>query len=122
MIQIHKIDNTEIIKSLALKDNFVYNKKNTYLGVFSDEEVVEYLCYSCDGKKYTILSISDKSGDFQLILGLVKTLIFLADIGMIELITMPLKYGRISKAIGFDTQEDFYELKINEYHAKCVKC
>lgn len=122
MIEIHKINDVEIIKSLAINDKFDYNDKNVYLGVFCDNEVIEYLCYEHNDNDYNIISISDKSGDFQLILGLVKTLIFLGDIGKKETIFLPLEYERVAKSIGFDMKDAAYELKINEYHTKCVKC
>lgn len=122
MLEIHKINEIEIIKRLETEINLEYNKNNIFLGVYIDGEVKEYLCYRQSDDSFTVLYVSDNTKDFQLIFGLVKTLVFLADMAMAEYVVLPLFYDRIAKAVGFDKTPDNYILKISEYHEKCGKC
>lgn len=119
MLEIHKIKDTEIIKQLATEIKIEYNENDFYLGAIVDGDIAEYLCYKQVDSAYVVMHISDKTGDFQLILGLVKTLVFLADLGRMERVTLPLFYERAAKAVGFSECDSVYELKLADYQNKC---
>lgn len=121
MLEIHIIKDDETVKHLATEANIEYNNNDIYLGVYIDDKIAEYLCYRQFDKTYTVIYVSDKTNDFQLIYGLAKTLIFLADMRMMEKVTLPLNYERIAKAIGFDMDDGVYQLKISDYQSKCGK-
>ena len=76
-------------------------------------------CENVENNRLFDVSVSDKSGDFQITIGLIKTLIFYVDLAMLERLILPLKYDRIAKAIGFVQTDSAYELKMSEYQKKC---
>jgi len=122
MLEIHKIKDTEEIKQLAKEANIEYNENNLFLASFQDDLIVEFLCYRKIDNKYVIIFISDKTNDFQIIYGLVKTLLFLADLGKIDSVTLPNCYERVAKAINFTATESIYEMKLVDYQSKCGGC
>lgn len=122
MLEIHKIKDVEAIKQLASEINIDYNEDDIYIGAISDGEITEFLCYKQIDSSFTVFYISDKTGDFQLILGLVKTLVFLADIGKIEKVVLPLHYERAAIAVGFTANDSVYELYLSDYQNKCGCC
>ena len=90
-----------------------------FIGAFVDGELCEYVYYKKTEDGFSIIDVSDKSGDFQIIIGLIKTLIFYVDLAMLERLILPLRYERIAKAIGFAKTDKAYELKLLEYQKKC---
>lgn len=119
MIQIHKVKDEKTIKKLATDSDIEYNENVGCVAVFENEQIIEYLLYTEQKTAYNINYISNQTGDFELILGVIKTLLFLADLGKIESINLQKNYDRVAKAIGFEQDEDFYILKLKDYHKKC---
>lgn len=119
MLEIHKIIDTEIIKQLETELEIEYNDKDLFLGAFIDGELVEYVYYKSMQDGFIIISISNKSNDFQIILGLIKTLIFYVDLARLYKLYLPLEYERVAKAIGFTQNDNLYELNLFDYQKKC---
>ena len=119
MLEIHKIIDIEIIKQLATELQIEYNEKDIFLGAFVDGKLSEYVYYKKVDGGFSIIDVSDKSNDFQIIIGLIKPLIFYVDLAMLEKLILPLKYERIAKAIGFVQTDNAYELKLSEYQKRC---
>ncbi len=122
MLEIHKIKDVETIKQLANKFKIEYNKNVVYLASYENDEIVDFLCYKQIENQYTVLYISDISSDFQIIYGLVKTLIFLADLARIDAVSLPKYHERVAKAIGFTLVDGVYEMKLADYQKKCGGC
>ena len=122
MLEIHKINDIETINKLANESNIEYTDKDVFIASIQNDLVVDFLCYKQIDNTYSVIYISDKSNDFQIILGLVKTLLFLADLARIECVTLPIYYERAAKAIGFTLTEDYFEMKLVDYQAKCGGC
>ncbi len=119
MLEIHKIKDDEIIKQLASELEIDYNINDMFLGAFVSGELKEYVYYKKSDDGYIIIDISDKSDDFQIILGLVKTMIFYVDLAMLNKLYLPLRFERVAKAVGFKQADSLYELDLLEYHKKC---
>ena len=119
MLEIHKIKDTEIIKQLATEQHIEYNNSDLFLGAFVDGELSEYIYYKKITDGFIIVSISDRTNDFQIILGLVKTLIFYVDLERLYKLYLPLEYDRIAKAIGFVKKDNAFELNLFDYQKKC---
>ena len=119
MLEIHKIMDDEIIKKLASELEIDYNDSDLFLGAFVDGELKEYVYYKKADDGYIIIDITDKSDDFQIILGLVKTLIFYVDLAMLNKLYLPFKFERVAKAIGFKQMHSLFELDLYEYQKKC---
>jgi len=122
MLEIHKIKDDEKIKQLANDANIEYNKNDLYLASIQNDSIVEFMCYKQINNKYVVVYISDNSNDFQIIYGLVKTLLFLADLAHVDAVTLPVFYDRVAKAIGFTPAESNYEMKLIDYQSKCGGC
>ena len=122
MLEIHKIKDVKTIKQLANEANLEYNEKDLYLASIQNDNIVDYLCYKKVDNTYIVVYISDKSKDFQIIFGLVKTLLFLADLAKIDCVTLPSCQQRVAKAIGFTATDSYYEMKLVDYQSKCGGC
>lgn len=122
MLEIHKIKDIDVIKQLAKASQIEYTEDSVFLASYENDEIVDFLCYKQIDNQYICLYISDISSDFQIILGLVKTLIFLADIARIDSVSLPLYYERAAKAIGFTLKDGVYEMKLSDYQNKCGGC
>lgn len=122
MLEIHKIKDVDIAKQLANKSDIEYTEDSIFLASYENNEIVEFLCYKQIENKYVVIFISDMSSDFQIIFGLVKTLIFLADLSRIDIVTLPKFYERAAKAVGFTLVNGVYELKLADYQKICGGC
>ncbi len=122
MLEIHKIKDIEIIKQLANEAKIEYTEEDIFLASMQNDEIVDYLCYKQLKNNYIVTYISEKSNDFQIIFGLVKTLLFLADLAKIDSVTLPIYCERVAKAIGFTLTDSYYEMKLIDYQSKCGGC
>lgn len=119
MIQIHKITNIETVKTLAKKNNIEYTVFHNAVAVYDGDKILEYLIYNQNNNIIAIDFISNQNNDFQLILGVLKTLLFLADLSKVTHVTLPSQYKREAIAIGFEINESNYLLKLEDYQKKC---
>ena len=119
MIGIHKINDSETISDIVSEYNLKYDKKDLFLGVYSGSQIKEFTQYFITGNILTIKYLSDNTGDFSLIDGLMKTLLFLCDTVNTKKIIMPVSYDRAAKAIGFKLIGQRYELELDNYSNKC---
>ena len=122
MLEIHKIKDIETINKLANEANIEYTDKDVFLASMQNDLIVDFLCYKQIDNRYSVIFISDKSNDFQIIFGLVKTLLFLADLAAKECVTLPKYCERVAKAIGFTLTDDYFEMKLADYQSKCGGC
>lgn len=119
MIQIHKVNDIETVKTLAKNNNIEYTLCHNAVAVFDGDKILEYLIYCQNENVIDIEYISNQNNDFQLILGVLKTLLFLADLSMVSHVTMPLEYKRQAISIGFEENVSNYQLKLEDYQNKC---
>lgn len=122
MIEIHKLKDIETIKQLANDSGIEYNEKDLYIASVQDDSIAEFVCYKQIENRYIVIHISNNSNDFQIVFGLIKTLLFFADLGRIDAVTLPLCYERVAKAIGFTLTNSIYEMKLVDYQSKCGGC
>ena len=119
MIEIHKITDDLLKNELSEKCNIVYDKDKVYLGVFEHDELLEYAVYMLNDELSVIEYISNQTNEFSLLHGLMKTLIFLSDIGRVKTIILPIEYTRIAKALAFKNCGDNYALNLGDYQKTC---
>ena len=119
MLKISKIMDVNLLIPIADKFKFELSDDDLYITATIDEVVQEFLCYSIKDKSVIIKFITDNTNDFQLILGIVKTLLFTSDVCKLEKIVLPLKYKRIATALGFVQKENCFTLLLSEYKKQC---
>lgn len=115
MIEIHKISDQTVKLKYLLKGY----ENCEYFGVFDGDELLEFSVYTVENKVLNIKYISNIQNDFSLIHGLLKSIIFVADLNSTDSVTMPLEYERAAKAIGFKYKDNKYILKLEDYRNTC---
>lgn len=119
MLEIHKIEDNNTKQNLISNYNSELEPSDLFIGVYINNKVEEFIAYTICDKSTIIKYISNNTGDFQIVLGAVKTLLFLSDLQSVDEIILPLNYERISKALGFKNNNTHYKLNLSEYSSKC---
>lgn len=118
MLSIKKITDKKIITELNDRYNLVTESDRLYLGAVSNNQIIEFIQYElCDDTLY-VDYISNISGDFSVIDGLIKSLLFACDINIIKKIVLPNEYSLLAESLGFEKKPDSYVLLLENYSNK----
>lgn len=118
MLSIKKITDKKIITELNDRYNLVTESDRLYLGAVSNNQIIEFIQYElCDDTLY-VDYISNISGDFSVIDGLIKSLLFACDINIIKKIVLPNEYSLLAESLGFEKKPDCYVLLLENYSNK----
>ncbi len=118
MLSIKKITDKKIITELNDRYNLVTESDRLYLGAVSNNQIIEFIQYElCDDTLY-VDYISNISGDFSVIYGLIKSLLFACDINIIKKIVLPNEYSLLAESLGFEKKPDSYVLLLENYSNK----
>ena len=118
MLSIKKITDKKIITELNDRYNLVTESDRLYLGAVSNNQIIEFIQYElCDDTLY-VDYISNISGDFSVIDGLIKSLLFACDINIIKKIVLPDEYSLLAESLGFEKKPDSYVLLLENYSNK----
>jgi len=121
MIEIRKITDYKLIETLTEKFKLSYSGNECFIGVSSNNEILEFMQYSIVTDHIEIKYISDITNDFMLIDGLIKTLLFTTDITSIKSVLLPKYYEMAAKVFNFTDHESYYKLKLEDYNNGCCK-
>ena len=119
MLSIKKIKDNKTISALTNNFKLDNDTKYLYMGAVSDNSVVEFIQYEICNDKLIIVYVSDISGDFSILDGLFKSLLFACDTAKIKSVVLPDKYPLLAKDIGFEKMSGGYVLSIENYSNKC---
>ncbi len=119
MIKIQKILDQSIKNHLINEYNLNEYKNCDFYAVFDNEIVIEFAAYAIVNDCMEFKFVSNLNNDFSLIYGLIKTVLFAADIKTTSHATLPLNYETVAKSIGFIEYNNIFILKFDDYQNQC---
>ena len=117
MLEIRKITDDKIIESL--KSECAIDFHADFAGVFEGGKVIEFAAYSIIDEYVNVHHISYNTKDFALIDGLIKTLIFYADLVKARYLILEPEYERFAKAFNFERNGNNFILDIYKQNKTC---
>lgn len=118
LIEIHKITGADLISKLEIGN--ITSECYNYVGVFDNGNLINYAGYIFidDSLSIEILHINDNN--YSLVDGLIKTLIFYADLKKIRFLKISEQYSEIAQKFNFKQINSELILDIYSQDKKCL--
>ena len=112
MIEIRKIKDNEKINELVHRFSLKFSSEDEIVALFDSKEIYGFIQYSVYPEYYCLKYISDLNNDFSLLDGLMKTIIFYADLSRVRYIRLHKHFEHFAKMMHFEDKCDYYEFDI----------
>ncbi|MBQ6947149.1 MAG: hypothetical protein IJN42_03790 [Clostridia bacterium] len=121
MIQILTVKDEKQRKSLCEKAGIEYDLSLSIIATFDEKDQPEYgAIFRYIGEIGEILWI-EMNDDFDLTLGLGKSILSIMELRGVKTVTMPLHYERLAKGLRFETKDEHFSVNLEGYFNCCCQ-
>lgn len=120
MIEIRKVKDNKTVEELKNNFGLDISLDDEIVALFDSDKVLEIMMYSLSKEYYTIKFVSNINNDFSLLDGLMKTVIFYADLACVRYLRINKDFKHFAQIMNFTEKEDYFEFDI--YNADKHSC
>ena len=115
MIEIRKVEDPALAERVCLENNIPYSASYKVIATIEGDEILQSAVFSYDREEGAIHAISGFRGDMMLLDGLCRAILNIMDIKGVKEVSLPLKFDKLAKYVGFSKEEDCYRLSLEGF-------